>query len=588
MKTFKILLLLFIIVFLIYPAGVEAIQSESSIVKIDGNEIYINWGSHDGITRGMVFNVYRSKERIHPETGEPLDKEQGTVGSIKIIEVFPEYSIGRLQTKMQEPRVGDYLELVINSGGESMDTGVQQGTVMSMDKGKVEISIGSADGIQEGLLFDVMRDMVLKHPVTGELLDKREYLIGKISVSSVNRNSSVCDVLSGWEDISTGDKIVLSEKQRSDMGIETAQSGMMQPMVQESELAQLISAPQPRITMPKYFGKVVSVNKRANTAVFSWDKGVDENQMYQGSDVGIYRKEKVVHPITKAEIGTPEVLIGSGSYIRTVKGRGELKILKTDSPVKKGDIVGLSEVQQVVSGQTRKAGTPVGRRVNLRDEAERLTQEVINIQDDIDELKALKRRLSSVERSVASQRKMTAQLQKDVKAINDKLTLLVEGGGGSLIPSQTTTMELYGAHPEDIKTYRIKYTDDIDVKLQFQDKVLYVSLDVDSVKTKGMTAAVREEEMPLEETSMEGVEQSELVDMKEIEGETMEVSKPFYIKYLFQMIGGVVLLAVLFFVFTFLKKKGGDKKKPVAESDELDFEEADEEDLEELEEETIE
>ncbi|MCK4967031.1 hypothetical protein KAS50_08365, partial [bacterium] len=449
MKIGKISILLFFAMLLLYVPWTGAVQSESSIVKIDGNEIYINWGSHDGITRGMVFSAYRSKDRSHPSTGEAVDKQEDLMGKIKIFEVFPEYSIGRIVLKVNELRVGDYLELMIDSGGESMEENTQKGAILSMDKGKVEINVGSVDGIQDGLLFDVVRDMALRHPVTGELLERRQYLIGKISVSSVGRSSSVCNVLSGWEDIGVSDEIILSERQRSDMGIDIVKSVSSQPGFAEQELAELLTYEEKPASLPKYFGKISSVNRKAKTAVFSWNKDVDGSGVYQGSQVGLYRKEKVVHPITKAVIGSPEILIGSGSFVRTVKGRGELKILNTETALKKGDIVGIIETRGDVPGVKRTAGTPVGRRVNLRQEAERLTQEVIHIQDDIDELKVLRKRLTSVERGIVSQRKLTNQLKKDVEQINEKLTLLVEGGGASLIPSQTTTMELYGAHPAE-------------------------------------------------------------------------------------------------------------------------------------------
>ena len=589
MKTGKLIILIVILLF--NPLLTGALQNESSIVKIDGKDIYVNWGSNDGIARGVVFNIYRSEDRSHPITGEDVDKQSLPIGSIKIFEVFPEYSIGRLQSRVQDPQVGDYLELIVDSGEENPAGNTQMGSVTNIDKGRIEINVGSEDGIQEGLLFDVVRDMVLKHPVTGEMLDRRKYIVGKISVSSVDKNSSICNVLSGWEDIRIDDEIALSEKQRSDMGVDIAQKETSQQIPLEKELVEILIPEKKEIPLHKFFGKVIQVNNKTKTIVFSWDKGFDGSSINQGANVGLYRKERVVHPITKVEIGSPEILIGKGNYVRTVKGNGEVKVLIAETSLKKGDMIGILTEEPISQVTKRTTETTIGKPLNLKQEAERLTQEVVNIQNDIDELKLLKNRISAVEKGISSQREITNKLRKDVEEINNKLTLLVEGGGASPIPSQTTTMELYGTRPEDVKTYQIKYTDDINVKVQFQDNTLLVSLGVDSTKTKEIASVTKTEksEIPIEETGEEtGVKETEeVVDISEIEGETEKITTSNYIQYIlkykFHIIGGVVGLAALYLVFSFLKKRGGEKKKSAGKG-ELDFEEADE-DLEEVEEE---
>ncbi|ODS38889.1 MAG: hypothetical protein A7315_03105 [Candidatus Altiarchaeales archaeon WOR_SM1_79] len=590
MRINKLKYIIFILFLFLNGYGLTAFQAESNIVKIEGNNIYVNWGSNDGIRAGMVFSAYRGIGVRHPTTSEEFEIEKELVGNIKITEVFPEYSIGKMVSKRIEPRIGDYLELIINSGGEEdilslslMDN--KKGLILSIDEGIVNVNVGEDDGIQAGLLFDVVREVILKHPVTGENLERKKYLVGKISVESVKKGMSVCDILSGWEDIKVGDEVVLSERQRSDMGIDVlGREKELVSELSEKELEKLLLSPE-KLIEQKFFGKILKINSETNTAVFSWEEGFNKSIISQGNNLGIYRKERVIHPITKVEIGIPEILIGEGSFIRIIGNNGELRILNTEAQIKKGDIVGLVEERPSEMPESRRtAETTIGKRIDLRKEAETLTQDVIRIQDDLDRLRAMSDRIRNIEKSIASQKVVTSALKKDISDIKEKLSFIAESGGISLIPPQTT-MELYGAHPEKAKSFRIKYTDDIDVKFQFRDRTLLVSLDVDSAKVKSKMSADKYAPLSEKEFESETDEYGEIYDFSELGlGETMKKEKPFYIKYMTYIIGAIAALILLFAVFSLVKKKEV-KKKPPAE-EEIEFgEEEEEEELEEIEEE---
>lgn len=590
MRINKLKYIIFILFLFLNGYGLTAFQAESNIVKIEGNNIYVNWGSNDGIRAGMVFSAYRGIGVRHPTTSEEFEIEKELVGNIKISEVFPEYSIGKMVSKRIEPRIGDYLELIINSGGEEdilslslMDN--KKGLILSIDEGIVNVNVGEDDGIQAGLLFDVVREVILKHPVTGENLERKKYLVGKISVESVKKGMSVCDILSGWEDIKVGDEVVLSERQRSDMGIDVlGREKELVSELSEKELEKLLLSPE-KLIEQKFFGKILKINSETNTAVFSWEEGFNKSIISQGNNLGIYRKERVIHPITKVEIGIPEILIGEGSFIRIIGNNGELRILNTEAQIKKGDIVGLVEERPSEMPESRRtAETTIGKRIDLRKEAETLTQDVIRIQDDLDRLRAMSDRIRNIEKSIASQKVVTSALKKDISDIKEKLSFIAESGGISLIPPQTT-MELYGAHPEKAKSFRIKYTDDIDVKFQFRDRTLLVSLDVDSAKVKSKMSADKYAPLSEKEFESETDEYGEIYDFSELGlGETMKKEKPFYIKYMTYIIGAIAALILLFAVFSLVKKKEV-KKKPPAE-EEIEFgEEEEEEELEEIEEE---
>ena len=107
-------------------------QSESSIVKIDGSDIYINWGSNDGIEPGIVFNAYRMTEMSHPVTNEKMEIERDLVGSIMVTDIFPEYSIGKVVSRRKNPKVGDYLELVVNFSDKEFITTNKKGIIISI------------------------------------------------------------------------------------------------------------------------------------------------------------------------------------------------------------------------------------------------------------------------------------------------------------------------------------------------------------------------------------------------------------------------------------------------------------------------
>jgi len=147
-----------------------------------------------------------------------------------------------------------------------------------------------------------------------------------------------------------------------------------------------------------------------------------------------------------------------------------------------------------------------------------------------------------------------------------------------LLISAQTTMELYGAHPEKAQSFRIKYTDDIDVKFQFQDKTLLVSLDVDSEKIISKTPLIESAAVSEEELEFKTDEDEETFKLSELLGETTKKGEPFYMRYMYHILGGIAALILLFAIFSIMSKKGK-KKKPLEE--EIEFEE-DEEELEEI------
>ena len=64
------------------------------IIKIAGNQIYINSGGSDGEKAGHIYGIYRAGENmVDPDTGESLGSEEEKIGTAKVVKVNPKFSI---------------------------------------------------------------------------------------------------------------------------------------------------------------------------------------------------------------------------------------------------------------------------------------------------------------------------------------------------------------------------------------------------------------------------------------------------------------------------------------------------------------
>jgi curli biogenesis system outer membrane secretion channel CsgG len=96
-------------------AAKDIIASESSepwtarIIKIEGNQIYLNSGEENGEKTGRVVAIYhKSEELIDPETGVSLGSEDKKIGTAKIVKVEKKFSIA--ETDASGVTKDDYLK----------------------------------------------------------------------------------------------------------------------------------------------------------------------------------------------------------------------------------------------------------------------------------------------------------------------------------------------------------------------------------------------------------------------------------------------------------------------------------------------
>ena len=66
-----------------------------NVLKVMGNKVYFHLGSNSGVRKGETFVIYREGEMLmDPITGEILGVEEEVIGTLKVEEVKPQYSMG--------------------------------------------------------------------------------------------------------------------------------------------------------------------------------------------------------------------------------------------------------------------------------------------------------------------------------------------------------------------------------------------------------------------------------------------------------------------------------------------------------------
>jgi len=66
----------------------------AKIIKVDGNKVWLNVGSDDGITVGKEATIlHKGEELIDPDTGISLGSSDSTLGKVKIVTVDKKFSV---------------------------------------------------------------------------------------------------------------------------------------------------------------------------------------------------------------------------------------------------------------------------------------------------------------------------------------------------------------------------------------------------------------------------------------------------------------------------------------------------------------
>jgi len=577
------------------------------ITRIDGNDVFINLGSDDGLLVGMQFDVFRLTDVKHPSTGVKIYSEREVIGSFKLTQVFPAYSQGKILYKSETFEPGDYIELVLDVSPSSMEPTSASGLITDVRGGVISFNMGSSDGVEVGLLFDIFRKVDKRHPDTDIPLGESKVRIGQIAAVSVQDEESVGRIVEG-SDIAIGDLVELAMEQEADRTFSIKDQTVFEKTVPVKTSSSSLSTDTDENAILAYVE-----SSKGEKITFSIPEGVNTGRISSGTIASVYRKERLIHPITGAEIASPIVEIAQ-IQITGVKGRsGSGKILKRDASLQKGDWIcqadELSAFQ--ISTSDVVSRMPSRRAGDLKREAQDLTYEIIQIQRDINTLRGMVTRIDRIEKDIAAQKSTTRRLANDIADIKKS----IQQAGSEAFISGRSESEIFDLHPDKARSLSFVYTDETGIEFEHQGKKYVVSVDGDSlrlafveresgiktaVEPEGESSEIYETEKgkPREpqvlkdkESQMGTVKSMDDIDTEGVEDATEQSFLGANWKFIAGVVGGLALIVIGLLMF--LKKKEGGKpkaKKSVVADEEGEFEEEageegeEEEEFEEVEE----
>jgi hypothetical protein len=90
----------------------ESMPFSAKVIKVTGDNIYINAGTNLNIKPGMTFRAYSVGESIvDPDTNLVLGQEEKMVGVVEVKNVQDKFSIGYPKSGCSSLRKGDVLKL---------------------------------------------------------------------------------------------------------------------------------------------------------------------------------------------------------------------------------------------------------------------------------------------------------------------------------------------------------------------------------------------------------------------------------------------------------------------------------------------
>ncbi|MCC7260941.1 MAG: hypothetical protein IT369_00330 [Candidatus Latescibacteria bacterium] len=316
------------------------------------------------------------------------------------------------------------------------------------------------------------------------------------------------------------------------------------------------------------------------------DKGADQG-LVAGMEVVVVRLpgEAVIHPITGENLGSPEIRLAAGDVAKVSAGSGVIRLKSLPlMPVHAGDVVryvATETVGQVAEEQIR---VDVARREDaqerqqLKSDVSGLTRDVKNIQTTIHSLENMVQRLEKVDERMRAQMK---GISTDVNALKREMAAIRETVATLVSP------KVEKRHGES-DTLTATQLDRLRQIIQEEITKLRAEMPPPAPETTAVavhTPAI-EEHHPEPETHAEPEAQHEEAPAQEeppAEEEPPVEEVPFYTTTWFMAtVGGIGVLGLGYYLFTFLKgRKGDEEEEEEEEDDEPDAEVEVEEDEEE-------
>ena len=69
-----------------------------NVLRVMGDNVYFHLGSNNGVRKGEVFIIYREGDiLLDPITGEIIGVSEEVIGSLRVEDVKPQYSMGKVK-----------------------------------------------------------------------------------------------------------------------------------------------------------------------------------------------------------------------------------------------------------------------------------------------------------------------------------------------------------------------------------------------------------------------------------------------------------------------------------------------------------
>jgi len=91
---------------------------EGSVIRIDGNEIFIDLGSADGVKIGQRFEIIRLGEAITDLEGHIIGTSDETIGIVIITKVQDRFAVAGIEKRYEDFNKGDKVQPLVEDGSE--------------------------------------------------------------------------------------------------------------------------------------------------------------------------------------------------------------------------------------------------------------------------------------------------------------------------------------------------------------------------------------------------------------------------------------------------------------------------------------
>jgi hypothetical protein len=189
----------------------------------EGDIVYTNVGSKDGVQPGDKFTIFRtSKPVLHPLTGREVGYKVAILGELEILEILGErHSSAKITNSFREITRGARIrpsepfvkEVVLKKGAEKLEGSIVEtlNNIELSGRGDiVYIDVGEDNAVVPGHTFSIYKlPRTAFDPDAGTTVVIPGALVGKLVVLKVQKEASTAIILESARQIEKGDTVSL-------------------------------------------------------------------------------------------------------------------------------------------------------------------------------------------------------------------------------------------------------------------------------------------------------------------------------------------------------------------------------------------